>query len=202
MCWSHSEARSALLVYCRFIRYQSGLPLVSRGFSAASGMRTKCPPELQSGSGRVLDFYTPTRDTLTLTWGGLMSSQGGSLHHSQQCSAPSTRSCALYLGSITVRRACLKLVAKTRRQLRKGSAKGDVTCSMELTRHVRWSHSETDSPLLVCSRFIRYQSDLPLVSRSFSAASGMRTKCPPELQSGSGRVLDFYTPTRDALILS
>ena len=157
MCWSHSEARSALLVYCRFIRYQSGLPLVSRGFSAASGMRTKCPPELQSGSRRVLEIHTPTRDTLPLyTWGGLMSSQGGSLHHSQQYSAPSTRPCALYLGSITVRRACLKLVAKTRRQLRKGSTKCRVVCSMELTRHVRWSHSEAQSALLVCCRFIRY----------------------------------------------
>ena len=99
-------------------------------------MRTKCPPELQSGSGRVLDFYTPTRDTLTLSQGGRMSSQGGSLHHSQQCSAPSTRSCALYLGFITVRRACLKLVAKTRRQLRKGSTKCRVVCSMEITPHV------------------------------------------------------------------
>ena len=127
---------SPLLVCCRFIRYQSDLPLVSRGFSAASGMRTKCPPELQSGSRRVLEIHTPTRDTLTLTWGGLMSSQGGSLHHSQQCSAPSTRSCALYLGSITVRRAYLKLVAKTRRQLRKGSTKCRVVCSMEITPHV------------------------------------------------------------------
>ena len=97
-----SEARSALLVCCRFIRYQSDLPLVSRGFSVTSSMRTKCPAELQSGSGRVLEIHTPTCDTLTLTWGGLMSSQGGSLHHSQQCSAPSTRSCALCLGSITV----------------------------------------------------------------------------------------------------
>ena len=115
-------------------------------------------------------FLSPTHDTLTLSQGGRMSSQGGSLHHSQQCSAPSTRSCALYLGFITVRRACLKLVAKTRRQLRKGSATGDVTCSTELTRHVRWSNSETDSPLLVCSRFIRYQSGLPLVPRGCSAA--------------------------------
>ena len=202
MCWSHSEARSALLVYCRFIRYQSGLPLVSRGFSAASGMRTKCPPELQSGSGRVLEIHTPTRDTLTLTWGGLMSSQGGSLHHSQQCSAPSTRSCALYLGSITVRRACLKLVAKTRRQLRKGSAKGDVTCSTELTRHVRWSHSETDSPLLVCSRFIRYQSGLPLVPRGCSAGFSVWTKCPPDWASGSDRLLDIHTPTCQKLSLA
>ena len=135
-CLFVKQVLSPLLVCCRFIRYQSDLPLVSRGFSAASGMRTKCPPELQSGSGRVLDFYTPTRDTLTLSQGGRMSSQGGSLHHSQQCSAPSTRSCALYIGSITVRRACLKLVAKTRRQLRKGSTKCRVVCSMEITPHV------------------------------------------------------------------
>ena len=193
---------SPLLVCCRFIRYQSDLPLVSRGFSAASGMRTKCPPELQSGSRRVLEIHTPTRDTLTLTWGGLMSSQGGSLHHSQQCSAPSTRSCALYLGFITVRRACLKLVAKTRRQLRKGSAKGDVTCSTELTRHVRWSHSETDSPLLVCSRFIRYQSGLPLVPRGCSAAFSVWTKCPPDWASGSDRLLDIHTPTHGRLSLA
>ena len=128
---------SPVLVCCRFIRYQSDISLVSRGFSVASSMRTKCSAELQSGSGRVLEIHTPTCDTLTLSQGGRMSSQGGSLHHSQQCSAPSTRSCALYRGSITVRRAGPKLVAKRRRQLRKESAKSDVTCSTEQVGRVR-----------------------------------------------------------------
>ena len=128
---------SPLLVCWRYIRYQSDLPLVSRGFSMGYTMRKKCPPEVESGSGRVLEIHTPTCDTLTLSQGGRMSSQGGSLHHSQQCSAPSTRSCALYIGSITVRRTGPKLVAKRRRQLRKESAKSDVTCSTEQVGRVR-----------------------------------------------------------------
>jgi hypothetical protein len=166
---------SPLLVCSRFIRYRSGLPLVSRGFSAASGMRTKCPPELQSGSGRVLDFYTPTRDTLTLSQGGRMSSQGGSLHHSQQCSARSTRSCALYLGSITVRRACLKLVAKTRRQLRKGSAKGDVTCSTEVSSPLMCVGA-TQKQTRRCS-FVPASFGIKAAFRWSLAAAAQRTAC-------------------------
>ena len=61
-----------------------------------------------------------------------MSSQGQTPHPSELCSTPSTRSCALYRGCITVRRAGPKLVAKRRRQLCKDSAKGCVACSAEL----------------------------------------------------------------------
>ena len=46
------------------IRYQSDLPLTSRGFSVASAVRRKCPPELVSGIDRVIDFFiTNTRCT-------------------------------------------------------------------------------------------------------------------------------------------
>ena len=123
------------------------------------------------------------------------------IHRCQQCWRCLARSCALYCGSITVRRAGTKLVAKVRSQIRKKSVKGRVACSTELAGCL-FDPPKVLSPLLVCCRFIRYQSDLPLVSRGFSAASGMRTKCPPELQSGSGRVLDLYTPTRDTLTLT
>ena len=95
-------------------------------------MRRKRPSELESGIDRVLDTHTPTRETFILTWGGRTSSQGQTPHPSELCSTPSTRSCALYRGCITVRRACPKLVAKRRRQLCKDSAKGCVACSAEL----------------------------------------------------------------------
>ena len=127
---------------------------------------------------------------------------GQTPHHSEQRSTPSTRSCALYRGSITVRGAGPKLVAKIRRQLRKNRAKGCVASSTELAARGLLTPSEARSALLVCCRFIRYQSDLPLVSRGFSVASSMRTKCPAELQSGSGRVLEIHTATCDTLTLS
>ena len=95
-------------------------------------MRKKRPSELESGIDRVLDTHTPTRETFILIWGGRTSSQGQTPHPSELCSTPSTRSCALYRGCITVRRAAPKLVAKTRRQLCKDSAKGCVACSAEL----------------------------------------------------------------------
>jgi len=95
-------------------------------------MRRKRPSELESGIDRVLDTHTPTRETFILTWGGRTSSQGQTPHPSKLCSTPSTRSCALYRGCITVRRAGPKLVAKRRRQLCKDSAKGCVACSAEL----------------------------------------------------------------------
>ena len=130
-----------------------------------------------------------------------MSGQGGFLHRCQQCLTPPTRSCTLHRGSITVRTAGPKLVAKRRRQIRKDSAKCCVVCSMELAGHVLSTRPKVLSPLLVCWRYIRYQSDLPLVSRGFSVASGIRTKCPPELASGSGRLLDKHRPARDTFIL-
>ena len=95
-------------------------------------MRKKRPSELESGIDRVLDTHTPTRETFILTWGGRASSQGQTPHPSELCSTPSTRSCALYRGCVTVRRAGPKLVAKRRRQLCKASAKGCVACSAEL----------------------------------------------------------------------
>ena len=95
-------------------------------------MRKKRPSELESGIDRVLDTHTPTRETFILTWGGRTSSQGQTPHPSELCSTPSTRSCALYRGCVTVRRAGPKLVAKRRRQLCKDSAKGCVACSAEL----------------------------------------------------------------------
>ena len=58
------------------------------------------------------------------------------------------------------------------------------------------------SPVLVCCRFIRYQTNLPLVSRGSSFASGMIRKCPPNLVNGIDRVLDVYKQTCEALILS
>ena len=61
----------AVLVCCRVIRYQSDLPLVSCGFSVASIMSRKRPPELESGIDRVLDNPTPTRDTFILLLGRL-----------------------------------------------------------------------------------------------------------------------------------
>ena len=127
-----------------------------------------------------------------------MSSGGGPLHRCHQHSTPSTRSCTLYHGSITVGRAGLKLVAKSRRQLCKVSAKCRVVCSMELAGHVLSTRPKVLSPLLVCWRYIRYQSDLPLTSRGFSLAFGMGRKCPPELKSGIDRVLDKQTSTRDS----
>ena len=142
-------------------------------------MRTKCPPELASGSGRLLDKHRPARDTFILTWGGRMPSQGQTPHPSERRSTPPTRSCALYRGCITVRGAGPKPVAKMGRQLRKDSAKCCVVCSMELAGHVLSTRPKVLSPLLVCWRYIRYQSDLPLVCRGFSAASVMRRKCPP-----------------------
>ena len=131
-----------------------------------------------------------------------MSSGGGPLHRCHQHSTPSTRSCTLYHGSITVGRAGLKLAAKSRRQLCKDSAKCRVVCSMELAGHVLSTRPKVLSPLLVCWRYIRYQSDLPLTSRGFSLAFGMSRKCPPELKSGVDRVLDVHTPTCDTCILT
>ena len=130
--WSHSEARSALLDCCRFIRYQIDLPLVSRGFSAASGMRTKCPLELQCGSGRLLDIHTPTCQKLSLARGRLDVKSRHPLHHSQQCSTPTTCFCTVTRGPITVRTVDPKPVAKRRRQLRKDGDKSHVACSTEL----------------------------------------------------------------------
>jgi len=101
-----------------------------------------------------------------------------------------------------VRGAGPKLVAKTRRQLRKDSAKGRLASSTELAARGPLTPSEARSALLVYCRFIRYQSNLPLVSRGFSAAPGMRTKSLPEVVIGIDRVLDVYTPTRDTLILT
>ena len=45
---------------CRFIRSGGALPLVSRGFSAAYSVWTKCSPDCASGTFRVLD-HTYTR---------------------------------------------------------------------------------------------------------------------------------------------
>ena len=56
--------------------------------------------------------------------------------------------------------------------------------------------------MLVCCRFIRYQTNLSLVSRGSSFASGMSRKYPPNLVNGIDRVLDVYKPTYEALILS
>ena len=122
-----SEARSALLVCCRFIRYQSNLPLVSRGFSLAFGMSRKCPPELKSGIDRVLDKQTSTRDSSSHTWGAWMSNEGQAPHPSERPSTPPTRSYALYRGCVTVRRASPKLVAKRGRQLRKDMNSTTIT---------------------------------------------------------------------------
>ena len=127
---------------------------------------------------------------------------GQTPHHSEQRSTPSTRSCALYRGSITVRGAGPKLVAKIRRQLRKNRAKGCVASSTELATRGLLTPSEARSALLVCCRFIRYQSNLLLVSRGFSVISGMSRKCPLEMMTGIDRILDVYTPTRDILILT
>ena len=78
-CLFVKQVLSPLLVCCRFIRYQSDLPLTSRGFSVASGMSRKCPPELQSEIDRVLDKQTSTRDSSSHTWGAWMSSEGQAL---------------------------------------------------------------------------------------------------------------------------
>ena len=127
---------------------------------------------------------------------------GQTPHLSEQRSTPSTRSCALYRGSITVRGAGPKLVAKIGRQLRKNSVKGCVASSTELATRGLLTPSEARSALLVCCRFIRYQSNLLLVSRGSSLAFGMSRECPPELVSGIDRVLHNNTPTRDTFILT
>ena len=79
---------SPLLVCWRYIRYQSDLPLTSRGFSLAFGMSRKCPPELKSGIDRVLDKQTSTRDSSSHTWGAWMSNEGQAPHPSERPSTP------------------------------------------------------------------------------------------------------------------
>ena len=111
----------------RSIWYQSDLPLTSRGFSVASGMSRKCPPELVSGTDRVLDKQTSTRDSSSHTWGAWMSNEGQAPHPSERPSTPPTRSYALYRGCVTVRRASPKLVAKRGRQLRKDMNSTTIT---------------------------------------------------------------------------
>ena len=165
-----------LLVCYRFIRYQSDLPLTSRGFSVASGMSRKCPPELQSEIDRVLDKQTSTRDSSSHTWGAWMSSEGQALRAT--IDAPNALIRA-------VPRVCHREESRPEasskegtpatqgRRIMSGSLQhgADPSCSLDPLRSLM-------SPAR-CWRFIRYQSALPPVSRGFSAASVIRRKCPP-----------------------
>ena len=165
-------------------------------------MSRKCPPELKSGVDRVLDVHTPTCDTCILTWGGLMSSV--------RPDPPSLRATLDAFNALmravpwVYQREGSRPEASSKDRTPATQEQRERLCSKQHRAGCSWplDPSEARSALLVCCRFIRYQSNLLLVSRGSSLAFGMSRECPPELVSGIDRVLHNNTPTRDTFILT